>query len=231
MIGFTVFGRTDVVELCARPLVLCNLSSGFSLCETTRYRCVKNSYVVRPPVPQEVEPCNMAGTFSCADPTARFPCIYYDYDYLLWLCYCYIIITIIITCSATCQCSVGRGHKMTGEGMLPRDQKWDRRPLSVLRWVLPVLRWVHPVLRRVHPVLRWVHPVLREVPFGHQRVQFCLTEPNFSANANANAKAATFVEAICWAKAAKDATAYVNARRPSASQQRGNPRLSLGFRV
>jgi hypothetical protein len=26
-------------------------------------------------VPQEVEPWNMAGTISCADPTARFPCI------------------------------------------------------------------------------------------------------------------------------------------------------------
>jgi hypothetical protein len=76
MIGFTVFGRTDVVELCARLLVLCNLSAGFPLCETTRYGCVKNSYVVRPPVPQEVEPCNMAGTISCADPTARFPCMY-----------------------------------------------------------------------------------------------------------------------------------------------------------
>jgi hypothetical protein len=54
--------------------VLCNLSAGILLCETTRFGCVENSYVVRPPVPQEVEPWNMADTISCADPTARFPC-------------------------------------------------------------------------------------------------------------------------------------------------------------
>jgi hypothetical protein len=47
--------------LYTRVLVLCNLSAGFPLCETTRFGCVKNSYVVRPPVPQEVEPWNMAG--------------------------------------------------------------------------------------------------------------------------------------------------------------------------
>ena len=70
-----MFGRTDVVKLCARLLVLCNLSAGIPLCEKKRFGCVENSYVVRPPVPQEVEPWNMAGTISCADPTARFPCI------------------------------------------------------------------------------------------------------------------------------------------------------------
>jgi hypothetical protein len=55
--------------------VLCNISAGIPFCETTRFGCVEKSYVVRPPVPQEVEPWNMAGTISCADPTARFPCI------------------------------------------------------------------------------------------------------------------------------------------------------------
>ena len=60
--------------LCARVLVLCDLSTGIPLRETTRFGCVENSYVVRPPVPQEVEPWNTAGTISCADPTARFPC-------------------------------------------------------------------------------------------------------------------------------------------------------------
>jgi len=62
--------------LCARVLVLCNLSTGIPLRETTRFGCVENSYVVRPPVPQEVEPWNMAGTISCADPTARLPCVF-----------------------------------------------------------------------------------------------------------------------------------------------------------
>jgi hypothetical protein len=59
---FIVFGSIDVVKLCARVLVLRNLSAGIPLCETTRFGCVENLYVVRPPVPQEVEPWNMAGT-------------------------------------------------------------------------------------------------------------------------------------------------------------------------
>ena len=76
-----VFGRTDVVEPRARVLVLCYLSAGicvilvreFGQTRTTRTDCLKNSYII-PSVPQEVEPWNMAGTISCADPTARFPC-------------------------------------------------------------------------------------------------------------------------------------------------------------
>ena len=41
----STFGRTDVVELGARLLVLCNLSAGIPLCETTRFDYVENSYV------------------------------------------------------------------------------------------------------------------------------------------------------------------------------------------
>ena len=49
------------------------LVRGFRQARTTRTGCVKNSCNI-PLVPQEVEPWNMAGTISCADPTARFPC-------------------------------------------------------------------------------------------------------------------------------------------------------------
>ena len=57
---------------CRRVLLV----RGFRQARTTRTGCVKNSYII-PSVPQEVEPWNMAGTISCADPTARFPCFIY----------------------------------------------------------------------------------------------------------------------------------------------------------